>query len=116
MLVLLLLLFSPVLLTLVIVFTTLAVKARGRRHLLQFGLPATGIVRHLTTTTGRVGMLPVARITLQITPAQGAAFTATVKQVVSPGNAHLFEPGRQVMVRYDPRNHGRVALVPGNGE
>jgi len=112
MIALLLLLFSPAMFILAIVFTTMAVKARGRRHLLLFGQPAPGTVQHMTTTTGRVGMMPVMKITLQVTPAQGAPFTATVKQVVSPANAYLFEPGRQVLVRYDPGNHARVALVP----
>lgn len=54
---------------------------------------------------------PEVLISLEVTPAEGKPFSATVETPLSPVYLPRFQPGMTVNVRFDRQEPGHVALV-----
>jgi len=101
---------AGILVVLLIVGFVLAIRSRGS-DLLRHGLAGTGIILSVQQTQEKVGSAPVAKVLLDVTPDLGPGFQAIARQVISPSNSYLFEPGRQVPVRYDQTNRSKIIVV-----
>ncbi len=98
-----------------LVFGPMLLRYRHDSNLRANGLPATATILALADTGNRVNMQPVANVTLQVSPQDGAAFQANAQVIVTPINGPLFQPGRHVQVRYDPQAPAQVVIVAAAG-
>ncbi len=94
-----------------LVFAPALLRHRQDASLRAGGLLATATILAMQDTGSRVNMQPVANITLQVSPPDGAAFQSSAQVVVTPINGPLFQPGRQVRVRYSPQSPAQVVIV-----
>ncbi len=85
----------------------------GRREaceIITIGTPATATIEQLIDTGTTINDNPVIEFVLHVVPAQGPAFEAHSKALVSRLDVASLQPGRVVPVKYDPKNTTRVAL------
>jgi len=97
-----------VLLGAVVLFWVLQKGGNGlRRH----GASGVAVILSVQQTSGREGGMPVSNITLEVTPQEGPGFQVVAKQAISPANSYLFQPGKQVPVRYDRANRSNIIII-----
>jgi hypothetical protein len=87
------------------------VRDMRARQVLAHGIAAEAQVVDLTDTGNRVNDQPQVAIHLEVKPADRPPFLAEVVRVVSTADVGLFARGRTIMVKYDPANTSRVAIV-----
>jgi hypothetical protein len=78
--------------------------------IVAIGAPATGTIVRLVDTGTTINDDPVVEFVVRVVPAEGAAYEARARGLVSRLDVPQFQPGRVVPVRYDPRNRSRIAL------
>ncbi len=102
-----------VLIPIVYVFGPMGYRAYVTNQVLNNGLPATAVVTSLDDTGNRINEQPVIRMTLHVTPPNAPAFDATIQRVITVANYAGLAPGSHVRVKYNPNNHGQVAIIYG---
>lgn len=87
-----------------------------RDQLLQNGIQAEGTITAIEPTGSIVNSQPEARVTVSIRPTGGTAYTAVTKMVINAIYAPQYQPGKNVLVRYDKNNPSEFAIefVQGN--
>ena len=93
------------------VLLVVLVLQRRRVELLRSGVPGMAVIMSVQQTSAREGGMPVANITLEVTPQEGPGFQVVAKQVISPANSYVFQTGKQVPVRYDRTNRSNIVIV-----
>ncbi len=78
--------------------------------ILAIGAPATGTIVRLVDTGRTINDDPVVEFVVRVMPAEGAAYEARTRGLVSRLDVPQFQPGRVVPVKYDPRDRARIAL------
>lgn len=87
-------------------------KQTAQRNLLTTGIEAKARIVDLSDTGNRHNRNPEVRIQLEVRPATGEPFRASVTAFISPVDLPKFQPGTELTVRYDPANPAAVAIVP----
>ncbi len=85
----------------------------GRKEsceIIAIGKPATATVIRLIDTGTSINNDPVVEFVLDVKPAEGEAYEARTKALVSRLDIPQVQPGRVFPARYDPNNRTRVAL------
>lgn len=77
------------------------------------GQPAQATVLEVWDTRWTVNDNPLVGLRLQVRPPGDVPFEVKTKAVISRLMVGQLRPGAVLEVRYDPRNHRRVAVVPG---
>jgi hypothetical protein len=80
------------------------------RELQKTGLPAKATILKISDTGMTINDDPVAYLDLEVHPANGAAFRARTKCLISRLEVPQFQPGCSIPVRYDPADHTRVGV------
>lgn len=81
----------------------------------EAGVPAKAQIVTASDTGRRYATHPVVRFGLEVRPAAGAPFEATVEQEVSVVDLPRLQPGAIIDVRFDPINRSKVAIVASPG-
>lgn len=77
---------------------------------LKGGAPASATIVRMWDTGATVNDHPVAGLELDVQPAGGASYRASITSMIPRLAAARYQPGAVVQVRVDPRNPQRVAL------
>jgi hypothetical protein len=88
-------------------------KVSGRGEacaILAIGTPATGTIVRLVDTRTTINDDPLVEFVLRVVPAEGEAYEARARALISRLDVPQFQPGRVVPVRYDPKDRSRIAL------
>ena len=78
--------------------------------ILAIGTPATGTIVRLVDTGRTINDDPVVEFVVRVVPAEGTAYEARTRGLVSRLDVPQLQPGRVVPVKYDPRDRARIAL------
>lgn len=89
----------------------LASNRRMTQEVMRTGVDATATIVGLRDTGVRINDNPQVGILLQVQPAGGAPFQAEVTNTLSIVELPMFQPGAQLLVKYDPANPSRVAII-----
>lgn len=92
---------------------TISDRFSGRKEaceILAIGRPATGTIVRLIDTGTTINNDPVVEFVVQVVPAEGEAYEAHTKALVSRLDIPAVQPGRIVPVKYDPQDRMRIAL------
>ncbi|MGD0781346.1 MAG: DUF3592 domain-containing protein [Candidatus Aminicenantales bacterium] len=82
-----------------------------QQRLFAVGVEAPARVKRMTETDITInGDNPLVELTLEVTPADGATFTADTKAVVVRASLYKFEPGRTIQVKFDPGDRTKVTV------
>jgi hypothetical protein len=79
---------------------------------LESGTPAKARILKIRDTGGRLNSNPSIEFQLEVQPIGGSSFTATTRAIISTVDLSRFQPGANIDVKYDPADHGSVAVVP----
>ncbi|MDB5801433.1 MAG: putative lipoprotein [Rhodocyclales bacterium] len=79
---------------------------------LESGTPAKARVLKIRDTGGRLNSNPSIEFQLEVHPETGPSFTATTRAIISTVDLPRFQPGADINVKYDPADHGSVAVIP----
>ncbi|MBK8599117.1 MAG: hypothetical protein IPN83_26870 [Holophagales bacterium] len=85
----------------------------GRKEaceILAIGTPATATITRLVDTGTTINDDPVVEFVLRVVTAEGEAYEARTRALVSRLDVPAVQPGRVVPVRYDPANREHLAL------
>jgi hypothetical protein len=94
-----------------VIWKVMAKNAAMERELLATGAPASARIVSVGETGMYINNQPQVKIVLEVAPADGPTFAATVNKVVSLLQIPRIQPGTVVEVRYDRANPSRLALV-----
>lgn len=75
------------------------------------GIAATAEVIDLTDSGNRINHQPVANIRMTVFPPDGAPYQATAQATVSGINSPWYQPGKRILVKFDPVRPDRVLIV-----
>ena len=76
------------------------------------GIYCKAIVTKFTNMGVNVnGNNPLATIEIQILPDYEPAFSATVKGAIKESSVPLYQPGKEIFVKYDPNDKKKAAIV-----
>ena len=78
---------------------------------LASGTPAKARVLKIRDTGGRFNSNPSIEFQLEVRPIDGESFTATTRAIISTVDLPHYQPGSNINVKYDPADHGSVAIV-----
>jgi hypothetical protein len=85
--------------------------AMDYNRLLKGGLRGTGTIISISETGTRINNQPLCKIELNVEVAGQPSFTTTTKTVISYFQASQFQPGTQVPLMIDPKDHQKVMLM-----
>jgi hypothetical protein len=75
------------------------------------GLKARALIRKNTWLGVYVnGNNPYTELEVEVLPSDTPSFSATVKGVISEKSLDKYQPGREIMVKYDPGDKSKVAI------
>jgi hypothetical protein len=80
------------------------------KELQKTGVSATAVILKISDTGMTVNDDPVALLDLEVHPENGEPFQAKTKCLIPRLHVSQFQQGHTVPVRYDPKNHSRVAV------
>lgn len=81
------------------------------RALQESGVAAEAVILRIWDTGITVNDDPVIRMDVEVYPAEGKAWAATIpKSLISRLDIPQFQPGQTIHVRYDPKDRTRVGL------
>ena len=84
---------------------------KRNREIISFGEAAKAIVTKYTEMGINVnGNNPAVTLGLKVMPRSGAPFDAEAKGVIAHQSIPRFQAGREIHVRFDPRDHSMVAI------
>jgi hypothetical protein len=89
-------------------------NARMKREVLQTGTDAMATILSIHDTGVQINDQPMLRLRLQVQARGLSPFEAEVEQVVPYAQLSVHQPGARLAVKYDPRDHTRIAVVPGS--
>ena len=95
----------------VVLTQKIAEKRDAERELLASGELAPATITHLEEHGSRRSRLVGVTIALEVSPAEGAPFTAKVQRRLGVVELLTVQPGRAVEVRYDPLDVGQITIV-----
>lgn len=75
------------------------------------GIDATAVVIDLSDSGNRINHQPVANIRMTVTPPGGAPYQATSQATVSGINSPWYQPGKRILVKFDPARPERVVIL-----
>ena len=83
-----------------------------RRNLLKRGEPGTATILSVHETGITINNnYPVAKLRLQVEPADGEPYEVTTKCMMNRFDIPAYQPGNRVAVVIDPRNRRKVAVA-----
>jgi hypothetical protein len=85
---------------------------RRNARILKEGVPAKARVMTIVSTGNFHNDQPEVRMLLEVRPDAGEPFDSQLDTYMSPVYLSRFQPGSIVDVRFDPKRHIDVALVP----
>jgi hypothetical protein len=86
-----------------------------QQRLFQAGEEAKATITGSTDTNVKVnGENPLLALTLEVHTAGGETFTATTKAAVVPKSLSKFAVGKEVTVKFDPKDHNQVTIFHSN--
>ena len=80
------------------------------RELQKRGQPAQGVILKIWDSGITLNNDPVVWFQIEVHPEGGEPFEAKTKCPISRLDVPQFQPGATVPVRYDPKDHSRIAL------
>jgi hypothetical protein len=80
------------------------------RELQKMGQPAQGVIKKIWDSGMTLNNDPVVWLQIEVHPEGGESFEAKTKCPISRLDVPQFQPGQTVPVRYDPKDHSRIAL------
>lgn len=80
------------------------------RDLQKVGQPAQGVIEKIWDSGMTLNNDPVVWLQIEVHPEGGEPFEAKTKCPISRLDVPQFQPGKTVPVRYDPKDHSRIAL------
>ena len=80
------------------------------RDLQKAGQPAQGVIEKIWDSGMTLNNDPVVWFQIEVHPEEGEPFEAKTKCPISRLDIPQFQPGQTVPVRYDPKDHTRIAL------
>lgn len=92
---------------------SMADRFSGRKEaceVLDIGQPASATVVRLIDTGTTINHDPVVEFVLRVVPADGNAYEARTKALVSRLDVPAIQPGRALPVKVDPQQPARVAI------
>jgi hypothetical protein len=78
---------------------------------LASGTPAKARVLKMRDTGGRLNSNPSIELELEVHGVDGSVFVATTRAIVSVVALPRYQVGAEIDVKYDPADHGSVAVV-----
>lgn len=90
----------------------LVLKYFRDKNLLKSGIEANARVTALEDTGNRLNRNPQVRMKLSVAPEGQAPFQAELTAYISTVDLPNYQPGKEIRVKYNPRDPSSVALVP----
>ena len=81
------------------------------QQVLKHGADATATILQLEDTKDRANENPIVRLTVEVTPAAGEPYRASIVTPISVVDLKNYDVGGAIRVRYDPEDPSKVALV-----
>jgi hypothetical protein len=80
---------------------------------LETGVKATAVVVEMIDTGNRFNKNPQVRLKIEVRPEHQTPFHAEITMIISVVELNRFQPGSVLTVKYDEKDHSKVALVHG---
>lgn len=89
----------------------------NRDKLLKTGARGVAKVLEMRDTGVTINNSPQVGLTLEVTPQDGPPFTTETRVIVNRLQVHMYQPGMQLNVRFDPNDRTQVAVesIAGGG-
>jgi len=83
-----------------------------QQRLTRDGEQANATITQVNDTNIKInGENPLLELTLEVHPTGGEAFNATTKAPVMASAVHKFAVGKEIIVKFDPKDHSQVVVV-----
>mgnify|MGYP000850368484 CR=1 FL=1 len=80
------------------------------RQLLKHGVAGEGVIVEIHPTGNLYNDQPQVRVKIRVSASSTDPFEAETKMIINPVYLPQFQPGRMVRVKFDPRDHSKVAV------